>query len=42
MLSLSSKQKNKVLARCLCFSVLHRYKFNHLDCEILSQKSVIN
>lgn len=42
MLSLSSKKKNKVLARCLCFSVLHHYKFNHLDCEILSQYTEFN
>lgn len=42
VLSLSSKKKNKVLARCLCFSVLHHYKFNHLDCEILSQYTEFN
>lgn len=42
LLSLSSKKKNKVLARCLCFSVLHHYKFNHLDCEILSQYTEFN
>lgn len=31
-----------MLARCLCFSVLHCYKLNHLDYEILSQYTEFN